>query len=69
MNGGKVVGIWICEIWAVVEDIGLIGMLFVLLLIVSSSELDVSSITSNVEHDGDDDCDDWKKPIKQKKRD
>jgi hypothetical protein len=41
-----------------VEDIGLIGMLFVLLLIVSSSELDVSSITSNVEHDGDDDWDD-----------
>jgi hypothetical protein len=29
--------------------------------------LDVSSITSNVEHDGDDDWDDWKKSIKQKK--
>ena len=68
MNCGKLVAIWICEIWAVVEDIGLIEMLFVLLLIVSSSELDVSSITSNVEHDGDDDCDDWKS-IKQKKRD
>ncbi len=56
-------------IWAVLAGIDLIGMLlvwlFVLLFIVSSSEFDVSSITSNVEHDGDDGCDDWKKAMKQ----
>ncbi len=57
MDGDNVVGIWICDIWVVIEDIGLIGMLFVL-FIVESSEFDVSSITSNVEHDGDDGCDD-----------
>jgi hypothetical protein len=48
-------GIWICEIWAVIEDIGLVGMLFVVLFFVESSEFEVSSITSKVGHDGDDD--------------
>ncbi len=54
MDGGKFVGIWICDIWALVEGIGLIGMLFVLFS-VESSEFDVSSITSNVVQDADDD--------------
>ncbi len=54
MDGGIVGGAWICVIWALVEGIGLVGMLFEL-FIVESSEFDVSSITSNVGQDGDGD--------------
>lgn len=67
MDGNKVNCVGKCCIWGAVEIIDLFEISFVLFT-VESSELEVSSMTSNVGHDGEDDCDGLKGTVKIKNK-